>query len=101
MSCRGYVTVVLTLTSTLISTHTHTHTHSYSHKTSTHAKIKTTKISSKGLTSNSVEVCTSENFPLYAVYHRKAIMRSECTAGGEVELEGGGVREQETDGGDR
>ena len=30
-----------------------------------HAKIKTTKISSEGLTGNSAEVCTSENFPLY------------------------------------
>ena len=28
-------------------------------------KIKTTKISSKGLTSNSAKICTSENFPLY------------------------------------
>jgi hypothetical protein len=29
------------------------------------AKIKTTKISSEGLTCNSVKFCTSENFPLY------------------------------------
>ena len=29
------------------------------------AKIKITKISSKGLTSNSAKICTSENFPLY------------------------------------
>ena len=29
------------------------------------AKIKATKISSKGLTSNSAKICTSENFPLY------------------------------------
>ena len=29
------------------------------------AKIKTTKLSSKGLTSNSAKFSTSENFPLY------------------------------------
>ena len=31
------------------------------------AKIKTTKISSEGLTGNSTKVCTSENFPLYGI----------------------------------
>ena len=33
------------------------------------AKIKTTKISSKGLISNSAKICTSENFPLYGTSH--------------------------------
>ena len=32
------------------------------------AKIKTTKISSEGLTGNFVKVFTSENFPLYGNY---------------------------------
>ena len=35
------------------------------------AKIETTKISSKGSTSNSAKFCTSENFPLYANQDRR------------------------------
>ena len=37
------------------------------------AKNKTMKISSKGLTSNSVKICTSENFQLYSTWEKKYI----------------------------
>ena len=39
-----------------------------------HAKIKTTKMSSEGLTGNFAKVCTSENFPLYGIYQFSSVL---------------------------
>ena len=39
-------------------------------------KIKTTKIPSKELTSNSTKICTSKNFPLYGIYTMCDMLRS-------------------------